>query len=271
MGSFVAESRPIESLEFFHGGELRGRDIGTVQEGPEARNDVADKLTQLMERWKDSISLTNRRLDERFLTGEIHLIIRFWIADTGEEWFVCAERYAADNNVFSNRQNEAVFVGIVELVQQPERFVPTLVRFERVDSFYRFPLHTLYLSSSPLGFITDRAMRDRKLDHFPRLSSNLPLVGADHDKVKSQMVECAPEVMDSIADDRGNVGLVDIERAKMKEWISGFHIRVTPNSLSVKHAGAQNEIFQFSDMLIGPFNFYADQADSVVGVHEFRL
>jgi hypothetical protein len=69
--------RPLETLELFEGGEFLRSSDGTLQERSETRNDVADKLTQLMERWKDSIGLTNRRLD---------VIIRFRVADSGEEW-----------------------------------------------------------------------------------------------------------------------------------------------------------------------------------------
>jgi hypothetical protein len=256
--------KPVELIE--RGGSFRNSGRG-FQEWPEARNDVADKLTQLMERWKDSISLTNRRLDERFLAREIHIAIRFRVANTGEEWFVCADRYAepGKDNVVSNWQDETVLVGIVEFVEQPERAVPVSVRFERIDSFYRLPLHTLYLSSSPVGFITVRAMRNRKLDHFPRLRPTLSLVDPNHDEVVSQMIEGTSQVMNCIPDESRDFGVIDDERAEMKEWISGFLISLAPNALSLKHTGVQKEIFQFSDVLIGPFNFYVDQAQSVVG------
>jgi len=53
-------------------GSLRGTVKGSgrivLQEGDKPRNDVADKMGQLMERWEKSISPTNRRFSVRTIT-----------------------------------------------------------------------------------------------------------------------------------------------------------------------------------------------------------
>src|ERR1035441_5771840 len=134
--------------------------FAVLQEREEPRNDVAHKMGQLMERWEQSVSQTNRRFGERFLAGEIQVLIVFRVVETSEVWFVCLERYSPDNHILADGQNETVLIGIVESAEQPERFIPALVRLERINSLYRFPSRTLYASSLS-GFITLRGRKYR--------------------------------------------------------------------------------------------------------------
>src|SRR5947209_3338594 len=49
--------------------------LHTLKEGDELVNDCIDKTAQLMEKWKNRLTLDNLRLSERYRKGEIHLIV----------------------------------------------------------------------------------------------------------------------------------------------------------------------------------------------------
>src|ERR1019366_1288061 len=149
--SVFGKIKKAEALKLVKGGESLGS--RSLQERPESRNDVADKMRQLMKRWEQCISPTNRRFGERFLAGEIHILIVFRVVETGEVWFVCLERNSSDNHILADGQDETVLIGVVQSSEQPESLTPALVWFERIDGLYRFLPRTLYASSLS-GFIT---------------------------------------------------------------------------------------------------------------------
>jgi len=264
--SIAGELGPIEALEFVQRGEFcRGDDV-ILQQRVEPRNDVADKMRQLMERWEQSISPTNRRLNERFTAGEIHVLIAFRDTKTGEVWFACLERYASDNHVFADGQNETMLIGVVESSEQPESLIPAFVRFERIYGLNRFPPRTLYMSSLS-GFITLKGIHYRELNVFPFFGGSFTERHSDHNQVKREMVESGSQVVNHVSGTGGNVGGVDVQRSEVHEWVASLRLRIEANQLKGCFAKRQDSRFEFVEVLLGPFNFYADQADSVVGSH----
>ena len=144
--SIVGELGPVESIELIKSGNLfAGGDV-ILQEREKPRNNVADKMRQLMESWEQSISPTNRRFGERFVAGEIHILIVFRVVETGEIWFVCLERNSTNDNVLADRQDETMLISVVESAEKPKSLISTLVWFERINGLNRLPPRTLYAS-----------------------------------------------------------------------------------------------------------------------------
>lgn len=240
-----------------------------IQQRVEPRNDVADKMSQLMERWEQSISPTNRRFDERFLAGEIHILILFRDAETDKVWFVNLERNASDNRVLSDRKNEAVFVGVIKLTQQPERVVSALVRLERIDRLNSFPPRTLYASNLS-GFITLRGIKYRELNILPLLGSGFAKRDSDRDELECQVVQGASEIVNQVSGENWNIESVDMEWSGLKAWLTDTRLEIDANCLKGCLTQSDSSRFQIVEVLLGPFNFYADQADSVVGGHSVQ-
>jgi len=63
----IGELEPVETHKLLIWSECAHNDGRTFQERGEARNDVADKMRQLMKRWDKSISPTNRRFGQHFI------------------------------------------------------------------------------------------------------------------------------------------------------------------------------------------------------------
>lgn len=236
------------------------------EERSKTRNDVADKLGKLMERWEQRITDRNRRFADRFCTGEIHLLLLFRDSETGKVWIACLERNPANDSLFTRQQNETVFVGIVELAEQPERIVPILVRLEPINSLYRLPPRTLYASSLS-GFVARKGIEYRELNIRPLFGSGFSRLNSYADKLKCEMVKSTSKVVDDIASRKRNVESVDIEWVDFKNWLHALGLSLCADRLEGCFAKRLDSRFEFIEVLLGPFNFYADQSQSVVGKH----
>lgn len=240
-----------------------------TQEGKKSRNDVADKMRQLMERWEQGISPTNRRFSDRFITGEIHILIIFRVVETGEVWFVCLERNTTQDKVFSDGQDVTVLIGVVESAEKPEGFVPALVWFERINGLYRFPPRTLYASSLS-GFITLKGMRYRELNISPVFRGSFAECNPDLNQLESEVVQGTAQVVNHVTSDCRDFGRKDVQRAHIKEWLASLRLCIEANRLKGCFSKRQDGRFEIIEVLLGPFNFYANQSDSVVGKHSLN-
>src|SRR5438046_181141 len=134
------------------------------EKSSELVDDVIDKLHQISERFKDVISARNLRLAERYFKQEIHLLIEFGIRGIDDQFVAHLERampFPGDNRQFQDRfgvnaefripfrsnvvasekhpngEQQAVLVGIVQLMEYPERMpIASLVRLNCIDRFY---------------------------------------------------------------------------------------------------------------------------------------
>jgi len=236
------------------------------EERSETRNDVADKLRQLMQRWEQSISPTNRRFNERFLAGEIHILLIFRDAETSEVWFVCLERYAPNDHIVADGQNETVLIGIVQSPEQPESLIPALVRLERINGLNRFPPRTLYTSTLSV-FITIRGVGYRELNVFPFFGGSFAERNPNLNQMENEMIQGASQVMNHVSGDGRDFRRIDIQRADVQKWLASLRLRIEANQLKGCFAKRLDSRFQIIEVLLGPFNFYADQSQSVVGKH----
>ena len=240
---------------------------GGTEQGQKRVNNVANVVGQLSQRWEQSISPTNRRLNERFAASEIHvlLLVRELVEpEVGKIWVVGFERNPVHDEVAPDSENQAVLVGNIEFKEQPERRIPVLVWFEPIDCLNRFPARTLYVSRLS-GFISLRVVCNRKLDLVLPFGSGYAGFNSNANQVVSEMIQSAHQVVDSIASDCGNRGIVEVERSRFKDWLSGIQVVVKADSVCYRIAERKDSVFQVIDMLVGPFDFYADQVQSVVG------
>lgn len=198
----------------------------------EVGNDIKNHLLHSMERFEQRLTLNNLRLADSYTEQKLRIVVRFHVGQGGIEFVVCfqrAERVSGaedkgqafevggierqfgvgiksgeslkqfgqgveSTKCRTNGNQQAVFVDIVKSVELPERIIPTLVWFERVDSFNRVRPHTLYFSRS-VGFVLRGAIG------VGNRETGLP-VGrptSDDDKMVSQVVKGAPKVIKDVA------------------------------------------------------------------------
>src|SRR5258708_12321572 len=126
-----------------------------------------------MEHWEHRFRFSDPRLADRFLHFGLNILLHLRL-NTGEVGVLCFQEISPwhpirrEKEIRRNGKQGTVLVHNVKLVDSPERIISALVRFEPVDSFYRFREHSLYFSSLS-GFVLGSTLRNREL-HPPQLT-----------------------------------------------------------------------------------------------------
>jgi hypothetical protein len=172
----------------------------------------------------------------------------------------------------NGRNQQAVFINIVKFAETPEHIVSTLVWFERVDSFNRIWPHTLYFSSS-VGFVFrgTGGIGNRETDASDLLVSQGSAVDIDEaryvGKLPSEMIESASQVLERVADDNRDSDWDVAHADKIIDQLSCLRIALGADYICVGHKERANFSLKVTEVLFGPFNFYADQANPFIGGH----
>jgi hypothetical protein len=82
------------------------------------------------------------------------------------------------------------------------------------------------------------------------------------------MVKSGSKVVNDIPGNGGNVEAVDIKWISLECWLRSLRLSLHADRLEGCFAERQDGRFQFVEMLLGPFNFYTDQSESIVGGHK---
>lgn len=149
----------------------------------ECADNAVNRAHKLMKQLDERLHLGNLRLVDRYLRGELNLVVHLLIGEVGKEFVALLQRYeglpgvkedvelgnlltgegfrhisshdGAEVDTVQPRCNgeyETVLVDIVKAVEFPKQVIPTLVRFGCVDCVYRTLPRSLYLSKL-FGFV----------------------------------------------------------------------------------------------------------------------
>lgn len=253
----------------------------------ELENNTVNKVTQMLKDFDERMTLNNLRLSQRYIDGQLRLIMHIRFAD--EEYVAIFERFPdaawhsetpdarysskegccvgdlkhrSLEGVESDEQS-VVLVGNVQFVDRPEKLIPTLVRKGSVNSVYSTLPHALY-SSMSLGFVFRGKLPDREGGLLTRV------VPRNKNELVCEVVESASDVMDNVARSKRDFGGRLSKDSDAMDCLSRLRIVLSDDSLCW---GFPVEIipddrFQVTDVLVGPFNFYADKSKSLVSSHE---
>ena len=261
--------------------------MAKLQERDELIDKVVDQSRRLMEKWNNRITLDNLRLGERYLEGNLDVVLHWeFVGRAGRaNQFVAVFHHAqsASNLPSGNRvelirwpltadfdfggtaqcgaprhchtyDQMAVLVENVKVVNQPQVIVPptpSLVRFGFPNEFYGTRRESLYYSRE-LGFVFGSRFADRKLV----LSAGIRLT--DHGELPDQVVQGRPEVVYGIADDTGEVMRDFGPDFDPKDLLSRLRILLEASSITVGFTKGRELLFKLSDVVVGPFDFRPD-------------
>lgn len=262
------------------------------QQGREYRNEVADQIEHVLNRFQQRFTLDNPRLADRYLKAELHLVIRFRIGGVDEEFVARFEReqpirrsdqdggerrpegggvesgavaqerqHASEHGpadidrteTASNGEQQAVLVGVVQFLELPEEIVPSLVRIRRVDGLKGLLPDAMYFS--PLvGFVLTSRLEDGVLGvpMWPIVSP------ADRDQVVGEVVEGSMEVVDRIASDGGDLHRDILDAGDVVNELARFRITLGADSIGLGVVERSERGIQVLDVLLGPVNFRGD-------------
>lgn len=233
---------------------------------------------------------------ERYLKAELHFLIHFRIGGVDEECVAYLQRelsvsrfemgvdrfHLGDNRTHRVQMSEgvgecgggvstqvhtedgcpygrykAVFVDVVKLVEMPERVIPTLVWFGRVDRIYSILPHSLYFSRT-FGSVFRGVIRNREADvaRWTALRNPRPTP----EKLIGQVIEGTSEILQNVASDSSD-SLRDLLDANHTiDQLSRLRIALSSDEVWVGSKKGSEFNLQIADVLFGPLNFDPDEA-----------
>ena len=235
----------------------------------ETVNQVVNRIKHVLERFEDRLTLDNLKLVERYLKGELQVLVLYKLSRKHGEHIACFERLPSvvggRNVVGVLRANafkegadcdqEAVLVDIVESMEPPKGVIPSLVRSASVDSFFSRLRHSLYFSGR-FGHVFRGVVRDREIGSFENPIIPRPVQPS---KLKSEMIQCAPEISEGVSGDKGYEGRNRSSATEpIDHEIRSLRVRLSSSEIWVEvEEGAKRDI-KILDVLFGPFDFRPD-------------
>jgi len=147
-------------------------------------------------------------------------------------------------------EQESMFVSIVETVETPQRFIPTVIRFERVDGIFDILPQSLYFSSELgrcvlLGTLANREARDP--------ADGRPIIG-EHE-LPNHMVKNASEIVDDVPNNGRNRERNLIGFGEIPFHLPRLMVMIGPNFVGVAIQKSVDRCVEFCNVLIGPIGF----------------
>jgi hypothetical protein len=265
--------------------------------GLELGNSVADKISEMLERYHQRFSLKNPRLIERYAKAELQLLASFNLGGAREfiayfqavdggfgcvkknigEFEICGPiregfqrhlpeegrdmQILVDGGV--DRDQQTMLVDTVKAVKDGEiRTIPSIVWFDTVDRVYSILPQALYFSNR-VGFVLRGGTVGRKLDARGHGCAEI----VNEKQLRNEMVKGTPEILNNIPGDGGNFVGNGISLRQIKLYLAGLHVLFFNDSVGIGAKGVDSHC-EISEVLFGPLDFYLNERKPLFGGHD---
>ena len=255
------------------------------QEWLKAKNQVLDNLQHLVERFNNRLTLDNPRLIERYVKGELQMLIHFFVAGHPSEEYVAHLRSAASSRGSEERplqidprghigvtrlceqlphrisdedtmvsdevsKDSPVLIHDIQTVEHPQQRIPTLARVDRMERFYDFWPEGLYWSEG-FGFRSLGVVVNRKLNFAPIVTGVFP---ANEEKLVSEVVKRGSERVDDLADQCTTEGSERLNLAQIKDRLASLRVWLSADTVCAIFGPCPHIRFEITALFLGPFN-----------------
>ncbi|MGQ0742404.1 MAG: hypothetical protein ACT4OG_08970 [Alphaproteobacteria bacterium] len=259
-----------------------GAESGVQNRSLEGIADAADIIGQLRQRWDNRLTVNNLALAKRYAEGKLHVLICWkWLVEGHtkqfralfQRGFIGDENALAswDGNVFPSevmfyagvkngpnihssavaqyRHDGLVFVQDVELMQSPERAVPTFIWFQVVDEADRFGRSALYIFGKR-GFKFLFGLPNDKMNMLDTLTPRIVMANnGAHEEVESRS-----EIVDYISDNSTPLLRRALDALDFPHALSGARIILNNNGVRLLGMERLDLFGQLPDVGFGPFD-----------------
>jgi hypothetical protein len=241
-----------------------------------------DELAHLRERWDNRLTVNNLALAERYIKRELNIVVEWMPVDwggihlrailqrklliggreidglgrrSGESWECVGPEfgwiYSDANGAMSRpyRYDRLVFVEDVELVDAPQGFIPTLVRFQIIHKSPRLAAGPLYRFAGS-GFKHVFGLPEGELDMI--VAGSLGVAVADDFDRKE--VEGGSDVVDRVADNGAPIDWNAFPYADLPDALSSIRIVVRQDNVWILGEERLDFPGKLSDVALGPFD-----------------
>lgn len=262
----------------------RGGNGGSVpkseQEWREIGNQVLDNLEHSRERFDNRLALENNRFSQDYIEGKLQILLRLHFVVDGDDIIAHIKNISTGERDVerilhpeawtceSSSNQESVFVHDVEVVDCPERVIPSLVRLYAANSILDGRTKVLYFSLEKLRFFFLGLEFGRV--EYRECGFGAGLAPADFCELPRQMIQGATQIVDGIAGDNGDNGRSRISFLYEKSRsIRQLRVILGRNFIRLPVEKLGDFRFQVTDVLLGPFNFLGNSKNPI-DRHDFN-
>jgi hypothetical protein len=266
---------------------MRGTGALSKQVGPlETPNNFGHNSTDLIQCRNDRFPISDPRLIERYIEGKLHIVLDFTYRD-GEQFAALLQRrnrtlesnestaqigshitprVASEEELLQSRllgwqnemrgmpcygaQEQPVLVDVVKSMESPERLIPSLVWFERMEKFLGIWPQAVYFSlEKAFGVI-------RGTDCNREGCVNRRTVASNCDKFVNQVVEGAAKVLQSVPGDGGELSGDVAKAVEIVGTFSRLSVVLMSDAVFLASEKSLTSTIKINDVLIGPFELY---------------
>ena len=255
-------------------------------------NDGVNQVDHLLKRFNDRLTLKNLRLGERYVNGELHVLIYFRVRGSSMEFVASLQRdipvgprwgdeFDARQGRMSNpeyisqigpvtfrdaaslvrcsdSQQQTVLIDNVKLMQTPEKVIsiPTFVWFDCVDKFYRILPQALYFSDR-LRFVLRGTLENRETKNPVWCDTRT----MNREQLMHEMLQGGSSILENVSSNDGDsVGNIP-DLGHVIDQLSRIRIALGSDFIwaffePTCFAESLNLEPQIVEVLFGPFNFY---------------
>lgn len=228
--------------------------------------DARDELRELMQRWDNRLTLETLNIAEQYVKGRLSVILDLDFAGhvkTCAQFMVLSDLERKDSlhvpfgldsertqrSDGEHRYEQPMFIGNVQIVKGAQGVIPSLVRlYDIKKESDHIGAETLYCSTVNGGFKFLPCLPKWELG-FRRRSATSP-----NNKLISDMIERGVQVVNSIANDQGDLIGNFPSQAKCRDAISCMSVFLDTKMIKVSLHKSVEHIVQLTDVLIGPFD-----------------
>ena len=232
-------------------------------------DDTKHRLRHLSEQWADRLAFGKRLfIAKRYVEGRLNLLCELDVL-CGEErhnFYIVfyrsepttvegkqfgtatGNRYGPQISPITDGNEKAVFVCDVQVVDGPEKIVPSLVRFETTNDIDDIGRGAVYVSPMNHLLKVIDGPREREGDVFDLGSIQL-------DEVAGEQIERRPEVMNGVSHNRGQI----LRRLLLDPDNQCRPLRITLEDELVRVAAKKpfGARLILRDMAVGPINLHS--------------
>lgn len=267
------------------------RKSGSSEQGLELTDEAVNLINEIFDRRDDWLGFDNVRLSDGYIKGELRIVLRATLA--GEEWLILFECIAKigrgesgnskillqpitldmHGNITNsgNRSEQSMMlIGNVQFVEYPEIMaLPVFIRFGAPDFILGILPHSMYLSSKR-GFVNMGTLENRE----SRPIGDREGMAANIDKMTGQMIQRASHVVDRVSGKKTDwIGhRLNVAREEdIKILISRLRVWLGVEGVKLALEKPIPSGFQITEVLLGPFDFYADTRETFSSRHFERI
>jgi hypothetical protein len=246
--------------------------------------DVADATRSLMQHFNDRLTLDNLRLSERYLNGELHIIVYFRFGenikyavsferetrrtrlqkksgviafgdvteDSGElipDFGDFSRGHTMEPILPSESEQQTVLVDNVQAMDMSKHLpVSTRVRFDLRERFYSVRRQTLSYGPNT-GFKFTGALTCREIDILKRAGR----IGSDANKTICQMIQSAPQVVNGISCNERDISPDGLNVSKIVHAVRSIRCVLREDWIRIVLDEFTPKLSEFEDVFFGPF------------------